>query len=322
MADSFTVNQFQGVLGEFAPVIDVAVDFSGDNFQGVLGEFTFVLDEAAGVTPFTDGAAVITGVGTLVAAGAVTLSGAAVITGVGTMAAAGIKGSVISGAAAVAGVGAMAAAGAVTRGGQAVVSGVGSMAAKAERVIPAAAAMAGVGSMSAIGEVSGILEGQASMAGVGSMSALAERLVAGSAVFTGEGAMDAHATTTLAGVASMSGVGSMAAIGESGVILYTQMGRRTFDIDPADYPAGTLFYFEANMETEGAGQEAYVRLYNITDAEEVAGSPIVIPGPGPAWVRSGSFALPSGVKRYRVEYGGTTGGIITPHGAALRVVSS
>lgn len=295
----------------------------GFQWQLNYGNNDWVMDNLlCDVSGAVTGAAVISGVGTMTAVGGVTRSAAAVFTGVGAMAAAGIKGSVLSGAAAIAGVGAMAAAGAATRGGQAVISGVGSMAAKAERVMPAAAAMAGVGSMSARGEVSGTLEGRAAMAGIGSMSAHAERLVAGGAVFTGEGAMGARAVITVVGVASMSGVGSMVAAGESGVILYTQMGKRTFDIDPADYPTGTLFYLEANMEAEGGGQEAYVRLYNITNAEEVAGSPIVIPGPGPAWVRSGNFSLAADVKRYRVEYGGTTGGIITPHGAALRVASS
>ena len=48
MADSFSDDQFQGVFGEFKPVIDETVDFTDDNFQGVFGEFEFVLDEAAG----------------------------------------------------------------------------------------------------------------------------------------------------------------------------------------------------------------------------------------------------------------------------------
>ncbi len=49
MADSFTINQVQGQLGEFAPVLDAAtvVTFSINNVQGQLGEFAPVLDEAA-----------------------------------------------------------------------------------------------------------------------------------------------------------------------------------------------------------------------------------------------------------------------------------
>lgn len=48
MADQFTVNQVQGVFGEFKPVLDDAVIYSVNNIQGVFGEFVLVLDEAAG----------------------------------------------------------------------------------------------------------------------------------------------------------------------------------------------------------------------------------------------------------------------------------
>ena len=48
MADSFTVNQVQGVFGEFKPVLDGAdVTFTADNVQGIFGKFDAVLDEAA-----------------------------------------------------------------------------------------------------------------------------------------------------------------------------------------------------------------------------------------------------------------------------------
>lgn len=51
MADNFTADQIQGVLGQFKPVLDAAVSggaFSADNVQGILGKFESVLDEAAG----------------------------------------------------------------------------------------------------------------------------------------------------------------------------------------------------------------------------------------------------------------------------------
>jgi len=54
MADNFTQDQVQGVLGKFKPVLDDAVpggDFSQDNVQGILGVFKPVLDEAAGAAP-------------------------------------------------------------------------------------------------------------------------------------------------------------------------------------------------------------------------------------------------------------------------------
>jgi len=49
MADNFSVNQIQGVLGEFSPILDETVTPTINNFQGVLGQFIIVLDEAAGV---------------------------------------------------------------------------------------------------------------------------------------------------------------------------------------------------------------------------------------------------------------------------------
>lgn len=51
MASNFTVNQINGVLGEFKPSLDDAVsggDFSVNNVNGVLGLFVPTLDEAAG----------------------------------------------------------------------------------------------------------------------------------------------------------------------------------------------------------------------------------------------------------------------------------
>ena len=48
MADQFTANQIQGVVGEFQPVLDYAtVDVTAENVQGIFGEFQAVLDEAA-----------------------------------------------------------------------------------------------------------------------------------------------------------------------------------------------------------------------------------------------------------------------------------
>ncbi len=49
MADSFTVNQLQGVFGKFVPVVDEALPLTDDNIQGIFGEFGPVLDEAAAV---------------------------------------------------------------------------------------------------------------------------------------------------------------------------------------------------------------------------------------------------------------------------------
>ena len=50
MADSFTSDQVQGVLGRFKPVFNETVPPTANQVQGVLGRFTVVLDEAASAT--------------------------------------------------------------------------------------------------------------------------------------------------------------------------------------------------------------------------------------------------------------------------------
>lgn len=49
MADNFSANQFQGIFGEFKPVVDETVTPTANNWQGIFGLFKPVLDEAAGV---------------------------------------------------------------------------------------------------------------------------------------------------------------------------------------------------------------------------------------------------------------------------------
>ena len=47
MADSFTANHVQGVLGQFSVVLDFATNAAtADNVQGLVGQFRPVLDEA------------------------------------------------------------------------------------------------------------------------------------------------------------------------------------------------------------------------------------------------------------------------------------
>lgn len=279
-----------------------------------------------GPTPVT-GQASLTGIGTLAAVAGLTLVADAALSGVGSLAAAGTIGVIQTGAAVLSGVGSLTPGTPVlTLVGQASFLGEGSLVAVGERGALGQVALAGMGNVSAIGEVVGLLEGRADLAGVGSLAAVGQRIVTGQAVLTGAGAMSATGVLVLTGIAVLSGVGSLAAIGESGAILYTQMGKRVTEFDASvDYPPDTLFYFEANMEVLfGTNKTAAARLYIVgpSDIGEVAGSEVLIPGPGPEWERSGSFSLPSGVRRYRIEYGGTSGGIYKPHGAAVRVVSS
>lgn len=267
-----------------------------------------------------EGQAAFSGEGSLAAAGTLIAAGSAAFSGVGSMAAIGTLGETETGEVVMSGVGSMGVAAVVTHAGKVSFEGVGSLAIVGGRIVPGVVAMSGVGSMSVIGEVG--IEGRASMAGVGSMSVIAERIVHGQVSMVGVGSMGVVGVATVIGVVSLTGEGSMSAIGESGLVMYTQMGKRTFDFSASEYPAGALFYLEANMETEGPNGTAYVRLFNMTDAVEVDGSPIEVPGPGPTWKRSVSFPLSADVKRYRIEYGGVEGGVYTPHGAVVRVESS
>lgn len=277
-----------------------------------------------GPSPVTGQASLI-GAGSLAAVAGLTTVASAVLSGVGSVVAAGTTGAIRTGAAVLSGVGSLTPGTPVlTLVGQASFLGEGSLVAVGERGALGAVALAGVGDMSAIGEIGGTLEGRADLAGVGSLAAIAQRIVAGQVAFAGAGSMSATGALVLTGVVTLAGVGTLTAIGESGAILYTQMGKRVYEFDASvDYPPDTLFYFEATLEVlVGANKTAAARLYNVTDAGEVVGSELLIPGPGPAWDRSSSFSLPSGVKRYRIEYGGTSGGEYKPHGAALRVESS
>jgi len=45
---AFTADQFQGIYGEFKPVIDPTGTPTADQFQGIYGKFDFVLDELQG----------------------------------------------------------------------------------------------------------------------------------------------------------------------------------------------------------------------------------------------------------------------------------
>lgn len=279
-----------------------------------------------GPAPVT-GQASLTGVGALAAVAGLTIPGSVALSGVGALAAAGTIGVIQTGAAVLSGVGSLTPGTPIlTLAGQASFLGEGSLAAVGERGALGVVALAGVGDMSAIGEIGGTLEGRADLAGVGSLAAVGQRIVTGQAAFAGVGAMSAAGVLVLTGIVTLSGVGLMAVIGESGAILYTQMGKRVYEWDASvDYPLDTLFYFEANLEVlSGVNKTAAARLYIVgpSDVGEVAGSEVLIPGPGPEWERSGSFSLPVGVRRYRVEYGGTSGGVYLPHGAAVRVVSS
>jgi hypothetical protein len=277
----------------------------------------------AGGPPPVTGQVSFAGIGALSAAAGLTIPASVAFGGVGLMSAEGTIGVIHEGAVIFSGVGELSIGTPVlTLSGQVSMLGVGFLSAIGERIQAGVVSFAGVGSMSAIGEIGGLLEGRVSMEGVGSLSAIGHRVVTGQVSMVGVGALSALGIVTMVASVSMSGIGSMSAVGQSGEILYTRIGTRTFEIDTSDYPPGSLYTLESNMESEGVGAVAVVRLYNITLEEAVLGSELSIPGPGPGWARSSPFSLPSGVKTYRIEYGGVSGALYVPGGAAVRIHKS
>lgn len=270
--------------------------------------------------PYVTGAASLSGVGTLAAIAGLTLPAAAVLAGAGSLTVAGTTGSIRLGAASLSGAGTLAAAGVETFAGKVTMDGTGTLTAVAERIRTGAASLAGVGSLSAIGETG--LEGRATLAGVGTLTVVAQRIVPGQAVLAGAGSLSAAGVITAIGQAALSGVGTMTVFGSAGTVKYTQFGIIFFDIDPDDYPAGTVFTFWGILKVNAPGDVSYARLYNITDAAEVADSEITFTSTDFQFVKSPLLTLPSGPKNYRAEYGGTAGGIATIGTARLRIESA
>ena len=153
------------------------------------------------------------------------------------------------------------------------------------------------------------------------MSVLAQRIVPGAVALSGVGSLDVVGSPTLVGAATLSGVGTLAVIGETGDVLFTIFGAVLREIDPDDYPTGTVFTFEATLAAPSGGT-ARARLFNITDATAVADSNVATANPEATRRESGALTLPSGPKIYRAEYGGATGQVYTIFAAALRVESN
>ena len=70
------------------------------------------------------------------------------------------------------------------------------------------------------------------------------------------------------------------------------------------------------------GGSSRARLFNVTDAAEVADSEVATGNVDATRLRSAALTLPSGAKTYRIEYGGATGNVYTVFAAALLVESA
>ena len=89
-------------------------------------------------------------------------------------------------------------------------------------------------------------------------------------------------------------------------------------IDPAEFAPSTTFFLEMGMFTSSAAVPVKARLFNITDGLVVSGSEATTTATSYTVVRSSSFSLSSGLKKYRIEYGGQQGGIFFCHGGDVK----
>lgn len=254
-----------------------------------------------------EGAAALSGTGSIVASAVMTATASASLSGVGGLAAQATLGTLHSASAALSGVGGMSAAGVSILKGQAVLSGVGSLVAAGGRILSASAALAGIGDLASRGEIGGTHEGSASLSAEGILTASAVLILPSSAALSGAGNLVAVPHLTLGASVALSGEGTLVVLGETGEILYTTFGPILRDLDPADFPIGTKFYFEASFGLGGFSGTARVRLYNITLAAEVVDSPLSTSVFGVVTLRSPEITLASGPNTYRTEWGGAIG---------------
>lgn len=87
---------------------------------------------------------------------------------------------------------------------------------------------------------------------------------------------------------------------------YSTFGSVTRSLNPSDFGGSPNIYLEVHMKTSAS--TGYARLYNVTDASEVANTEVSTASTSTVRVRNGTAgALASGDKVYRVEFGAVTG---------------
>ena len=89
-------------------------------------------------------------------------------------------------------------------------------------------------------------------------------------------------------------------------------------IDPAEFAPSTTFFLEVGMFTSSASVAVKARLFNITDGLVVSGSEVTTTETSYTVVRSSSFSLSSGLRKYRIAYGGQQGGVFSCHGGDVK----
>jgi hypothetical protein len=160
-----------------------------------------------------EGAATLSGTGTLVGIGVGTFIGKSTLSGAGTLVAKGVG----------------------TFVGTVILSGTGNLSAIGRRIFTGVATLAGGGALSAIGRLTAI--GEATLSGIGNLSGIGHTILTGIATLTGTGTLSAVGSFLRFGKAVLSGVGSLTANGVitsigkatlSGIGTLATVGRRIF----------------------------------------------------------------------------------------------
>lgn len=109
------------------------------------------------------------------------------------------------------------------------------------------------------------------------------------------------------------------------ITMWRKFNSVRIEIDPTDWDADLLFYFEADFYTSNAGSPAKARLYNLTDSAVVAGSEISVSETDPdndIRARSSAITLPAASKEYQAQIGGEIGETYIPVWAQVIVDAS
>ena len=197
---------------------------------------------ATGALDPPEGAATLTGVGTLAGTGERVYLAAATVTGQGTLSAVGD--ATVEGAATVTGLGTLSAVGIlVTVEGAATVTGLGTLSAAATTVHLAAATVTGEGTLVATGSLAPI-DGAATLTGLGTLAATGERVVDGAATATGVGTISATGARVYVAAATLTGQGTLIAAGVldpvDGTATLTGVGTLTASADSTNDGTATL----------------------------------------------------------------------------------
>lgn len=156
-----------------------------------------------------EGAATLSGVGTLTAIGRGIFVGKATLSGAGTLA--GIGRGIFTGKSTLSGTGTLAGIGRLIATGKATLSGVGTLAAIGRLIAVGKATLSGIGTLACIGR--GIFTGKATLAGTGTLVAIGRLMAIGKATLSGTGTLSAIGSFWRYGKATLSGIGTLSAIG-------------------------------------------------------------------------------------------------------------